>query len=87
MNPEEECPHEWTDEVETCRNCGGTDIQSVALNTGDAPVGVLHAPVEPIYGSFCTRCQELTMVSLASHCTLCGEVDWEFDMDEEIFGG
>ena len=86
MNSEEECPHEWTDEIETCRNCEGIDVQSIALNSSDATPGVLRAPSEPLHGSYCTNCQSLTMVSPARHCTLCGKVDWVFDMDEEIFG-
>ncbi len=80
------CNHSWSEEIETCRTCEGTDIEEVEIETGSVLGGVLRVKTEPLYGSFCLSCEDLTMVSLARHCKICGAVDWLFTMDEDIFG-
>jgi hypothetical protein len=82
---ENECTHEWT-EFLTCRTCQGIDIEEVEIKT-DAPVNDLgwRIKTEPLFGYYCEKCDELTMVGQARHCLLCGKVEWRQTMDEEIF--
>jgi len=84
---DQQCAHEWSENLETCRTCEGIDIEETEIGTDSGGgSGGLRVKTEPLYGYFCDECQNFTMVSLARHCALCGEVDWLNSMDEEIFG-
>jgi len=83
---ENQCAHEWSQNLETCRNCEGTEIEETEIETGSSVgAGRLRVKTEPLYSYFCEACQDFTMLSPARHCAFCGEVEWLNTMDEEIF--
>ena len=83
---EQQCAHDWSESLETCRTCEGIEIEEAEIEM-DSSVGSsgLRMKTEPLYGYFCEECQDFTIVSLARHCILCDEVEWLNTMDEDIF--
>lgn len=82
----ESCEHQWSEELETCRTCNGTDIVEVEIPETINPLyqGRFRVKTEPLFGSFCEKCDDLTMVSWARHCEKCGAVKFLLSMDDEI---
>lgn len=79
--------HEWSEEVEACRKCGGLDVEEVELTFPSQPnAGGLRVASEPTLAMWCKACDDFAMVSPALHCQRCHAVKWLMDVDDEIFG-
>lgn len=82
----EVCNHDWSEAIDTCRICEGTELGLMEIVSEPSIPGFFRVKTEPLYGDYCFQCDDFTMVSEAFHCQKCSDVEWLETMDEAILG-